>query len=96
MPKPSEIVAKGWCQGKSAANKHGRVCSVWNKNATNFCLLGAISKAYPDQKLERTNIYQYLGNKLKVNNQLISLVTWNDTSGRTQAEVVAVLQSIGE
>ena len=94
MLKPSELVAKGWCQHKSATNKAGELCWSRDEKATNWCILGAIWAVYGLSSDQR-NIITYLKNKLNVKTRP-DLSAWNDAPERTQAEVVALLQSVGE
>ena len=80
--KPSELVAKGWCQGTGSIRREG----VTIKR----CVLHAIDEAYG--AIRAREVTEKL--RRHVGNYYIN--DWNDAPGRTQAEVVAALRAIGE
>lgn len=90
--KPSEFVAKGWCQGMSARTSNGSACAADSSQATCWCLIGSINAAYPEDIRQREQVAGKLLNKLST----FRFAQWNDDPKRTQAEVVQLLQSIGE
>lgn len=69
----------GWTQG-AARNTEGA-----------YCLYGAISVAIPDRypSYHRAGFTHLLQTYLGMN-----LIVWNDTPGRTKAEVIAQLERI--
>ena len=56
-----------------------------------YCIVGAVWYAYIDDKKTRKRIYERL-----CKNRGIAIEVWNDMQGRTQNEVVMLLESIGE
>lgn len=90
--KPSQYISKGWCQGKSSVDSSGRFCLPDDSIAARWCLVGALTAAYPDRNRERVAAVDKLIAKLDT----LQFARWNDEPKRTQAEVVALLQSIGE
>lgn len=80
------MIEKGWTQGALARDELG--AEVWPRHpaASCWCLLGAIRRvALGDTEAEeaRQMVFDQLGS--------VAIATWNDTPGRTQAEVLAVL-----
>lgn len=80
-------VETGWCQGTAARDKRGNHVSAQSLDATQFCILGAVSAARPANsvpviaELYRTlNHEEYQG----------ALSGFNDAPGRTQEEVLAL------
>ena len=91
---PSEIVKLGWCQ------KHmfmfGETPFVIDnaENAKKTCLLGGINLARWAGTItadQANRIYSALPVARVNNDNEVSPIGWNDTPGRTQAEVVAAL-----
>ena len=52
-----ELVASGWCQGTHAKTKNGAHCSWQSDKACEFCLTGAISKAWSENFSNGSNGY---------------------------------------
>ena len=92
MRKPSQYIAKGWCQGMSAQEVSGESCNANDSNAMSWCLIGSLQAAYPT----RDEAFEKVVNKLVKKLDTIALAKWNDDPKRTQAEVIELLQSIGE
>lgn len=90
--KPSEFVAKGWCQKVFAKSRDGWSTHADSPDAIKWCLVGALTAAYPEANEERSLLTYKLIDKLNG----LGFAAWNDDPKRTQAEVVALLQSIGE
>jgi len=83
--KPSDLLREGWIQG-----------CLWEKpagRAKSFCILGALAECIPSHSFERVCD--------KIDAHLISrgyesgVMAFNDSPGRTQAEVVELLESCG-
>lgn len=91
--KPSEYVRKGWCQRVAAVDKLGLPCYPTSRMAHAWCAIGAIEAAYPNDNKKFADTTEKLYLKLK---GLDSIGEWNDAPTRTQAQVVALLESIGE
>lgn len=89
--RPSDYIKKGWCQGASAVDEQGVVVDPRSPQAARWCLTGAIIAAYPEDIHQREMVSDSLA---KTPASLMA--HWNDTHGRTQKEVIEVLESIGE
>jgi hypothetical protein len=87
--KAIDYIRKGWTQGKSAVDRNDNGVEADNPLACKWCAMGAISKAY-----SITRKYFIATDKLQV---VVgeSIVRWNDTTGRTQAEVIAAFKKAG-
>jgi len=82
--KAHELLARenGWCQG---------IYSRLAKDGTpQFCLMGALSKCYQGD-INAPEIFFSV--RARIGHD-IKLECWNDTPGRTQAEVVALLKEL--
>jgi len=80
---------KGWCQGTEALTGRGIEVAPEDKNATCFCLLGAINRVcheHPHLKQLRL-VYA-----LRAQTGERDLVRWNDREGRTKDEVMALVR----
>jgi hypothetical protein len=93
--KPSDYIRKGWTQGAFARNAAGDAIGSYSPNAVYWCLYGALCAAYPDDA-EWIKAY----NKVRLEIQKKSLfdipISWNDSEQRIQAEVILLLESVGE
>lgn len=81
------LIAKGWTQGASARDHRGQPTSPLGPFATSFCLIGAIKRVQCGEREAeeaRAMIRERIGD-----GELIA--NWNDAPGRTQAEVLEVL-----
>lgn len=89
--KPSDYIRKGWCQHVLAKDSSDHTVEPYNPDAVMWCLAGAIIAAYPESALRREAIYAQ-------NEGLVrgDIVDWNDSPGRNQADVIQLLESIGE
>lgn len=88
--KPSQYIKKGWCQGVNAKDSYGYFCEPTSPCAIKWCLIGAIQAAYPQDTRKRMEIHS----KLESHSPIIA--HWNDAPNRTQAEVISLLEQIGE
>ncbi len=89
--KPSDYIRKGWCQESFAKTKTGNIVYGDDPAAVCWCLDGAIDAAcgrlHSDEKENIT---------AKLREKIDNYIGWNDTPGRTQQEVIDLLESIGE
>ncbi len=90
--KPSQYIAKGWCQGRSALDSEGKFVFAESTSAIQWCLIGALRVAYNESREQSYKVIK----KLEVKLGYPGLSIWNDDPKRTKAEVIALLQSIGE
>lgn len=80
-----KLVRKGWTQNTSARTAQGFRCDYLASDATHFCLSGAMHAAASKLHLHVPPIrVPCYGNDWP---------SWNDEEGRTQAEVLALLDS---
>ena len=84
--KAWQYIQKGWCQGSVARTKTGKACSIHSRNATAWCLLGAVCKSYSgyERCVIEERVYELIID--------VSISDWNDYPKRTKAEVIAVLK----
>jgi len=75
------LLAKGWCQCSYANDKHGRQVGSYSHEAVEFCISGALGRVDGDIDLHRIveRVTEY------------SIPVYNDRPGRTQDEVLAVM-----
>jgi hypothetical protein len=92
--KAFELLEKyGWCQENMATDETGVGCSINDKTAANFCLIGVI---YRKNRRSRTTLTEDL---IKVLRKLgfkssAGLSVWNDHPDRTKEEVIALLKEL--
>jgi hypothetical protein len=93
----TEYIEKGWVQGKLAAFPNGKEASVYDPEATRFCLTGALDRTIFEYGPRTTDYYTYkairaIDHALTNMFHYDGLITrFNDEKGRTQQEVLAVL-----
>ena len=89
-----ELLAGGWCQKHLARTDDGSPVDYRDGAATAFCLLGACGRAAlnPSDSNPDPLLMEAIGDALR---HTVSgyAVDWNDTPGRTQAEVLAVIDA---
>ena len=85
---PSDYLVQGWCQWVLSKDSQGQEVSVDSPSAVQWCVMGAVLAAFPDEfEKQHPNVghlVAYLSTKG-------TCVDWNNAPGRTQAEVVAVM-----
>lgn len=93
--KPSDLLSKpgAWTQHVSARDANGKPCFGINPKATCWCLAGVLDK-YEPSRPDKDKLFSALCEKLGLPGTS-ELIEWNDDPSRTQAEVVAMLQSVG-
>lgn len=81
--KARDLVKAGWCQGESSMVIDGKTC---------YCPHGAILEISGTRSFNEVSkpVYDYLRSRYEIG----SLVGWNDDPSRTQAEVIALLESV--
>jgi len=92
--KPSDLLSKpgAWCQKAEAKDETGTTVAGDSSKACQWCLLGALMRCFPGDD-DHYDIARFKVRQAIPEDSLIS--TWNDSPARTQAEVVALLQSVG-
>ena len=89
IEKALELVRKGWCQRASARDASGNSVSPMDTEACCWCLDGALLVACDGMAEYLTasrTVSEALGGK--------GYIGWNDTPGRTQDEVVSLLERL--
>jgi len=87
-----ELVAAGWTQGESARDAGGKKISPFSYKAVCFCALGATHRA--EEELGATTaIWDSAIRKLHPFTEKWNVAGWNDTPGRTQADVLAAFDA---
>jgi hypothetical protein len=96
--KPSDYIKKGWTQGVLARNAAGTPVATYSPDAVSWCLSGAILAAYPDDwyPVMWRNAYDKVTLEVQKKSPLDFQVSWNDSPQRIQAEVILLLESVGE
>lgn len=85
------LVSNGWCKGAYALDSNDLPCDVTDPNARRFCLLGAYLKVAKEKNLPEATerlVYKAINAQVGID---VSLITYNDTFGRTQSDVCRVL-----
>ena len=85
--KAADLIEKGWVQGELAKDKNGDSCSSHNKNATHWCLAGALNLAGFGSISPSS--YDNLISFLSLDDPI---TIWNDDFNRTQEDVVGLLR----
>ena len=93
----ARLVRGGWTQGASARNVRGQTVSPEAPDACSWCATGALDAAcgrlYGSLNIYRVGIaLEHVKRALAAQQWRRGIVVWNDTEGRTQAEVVALLE----
>jgi hypothetical protein len=96
-----EILAKGWTQKVLARTEFkGKEIAFWNPDATCFCILGAIAKAtIPEREANPgydVGVEQAMKNRIYDTLRIrgvkgSSIALYNDTTGRSQSEVLGLI-----
>lgn len=79
-----------WCQVSNARDAAGSVCHWKDGKAAAFCLLGAVYKAYYGTQYWPV-VSAYLSQIFNTGFWEGSLLTWNDTDGRSYEQVLEFL-----
>lgn len=89
------LIAAGWCQGGFARCDAGG-CKIDDPAATHFCIVGAlraagyrVTRGAPNRTLAAELLVSQAMTGLEI--YAVNLVLWNDRPGRTQEEVLALL-----
>lgn len=94
-----QSLQSGWIQGFLAKDEQGDATTPVHSSATQWCLVGALCKsaglqdarswAYPKSK-SMDKVIRWIGD---ITGEPC-LTAWNDTEGRTQEEVIGVLETV--
>ncbi len=82
--KARKFIKKGWTQQWFARDKNGERCDEESREATCWCVTGALSLAFPDGGAPWMRSVKELERTTKTKN----IVEWNDEMERTQGEVL--------
>lgn len=80
-----ERVKRGWTQDEYARDESGAHVDQYAKDATCWCIAGAISAAKGEGGYWPSDTIRYF---MDING-ISDVADWNDAPGRTQAEVIA-------
>ena len=86
---PSDYVKAGWCQGAGSRNAEGREVRSAAPDAVSWCLTGGITASSLVTErgwLRMTDAIREIVGK--------DITGWNDAPGRTQGEVVELLERV--
>ncbi|WP_419167286.1 DUF6197 family protein [Candidatus Palauibacter sp.] len=91
LRRASALVRRGWIQGDVAADADWCTCDPEDPAAVRWCAVGALQAAndtrpYPGNVLLEMLLEAHVGDAGK----------WNDTEGRTAAEVAAVMAAVAD
>ena len=92
------LVERGWCQYNRAEDWKGRRVSPLSDNARRWCMTGAIDAGvfkYAGSIGDRQMMYSRLKDELGLTFYEY-VTTWNDWPGRTQGQVVRVMEKVLE
>lgn len=87
LNRAADLVEQGWCQYKLENRRPDGI--------TEYCVIAALSKAAygnHDTSFRMSDAYWLLESRIGDDNG--DLVNWNNTLGRTQAEVVSLLRTV--
>lgn len=84
LARSRELVERGWCQDESAADARGRPVASCSDAAVSFCMVGATFRACGNGFDDARATWGYIEAAIGTT----AIEDWNDTPGRTQAEVV--------
>lgn len=88
-----KLVLAGWTQGCVARDAKGASVDINSADATRFCMVGALARARrgADVSCVETAFWRRFADDNCVGT---AFSVWNDTAGRTAAEVVVMLQKL--
>lgn len=87
LTKARALIKKGWAQGAFARDKDGKIALIKGKQATCFCITGAVCRI-SSSYIMQGDCFESLKRALRLPT-LADVARWNDAPGRTQAEVLA-------
>lgn len=89
----------GWTPGASARTRNGTPCDYSDPKAVKFCLLGALWRVHLDHgQPEMDEVFKILSRALLDRGEMswksdrISLLIFNERTGRRKREVIALLE----
>ncbi len=88
LKKVREILANGWTQEASARDAEGEPLFSTDPRACSFCILGAVWRAVGYENQMESRLVYALRNAIGEDAKLVS---YNDTPGRTQDEMLALV-----
>ena len=82
-----------WTQGSYARSETGTPVTAWSPHARSWCIFGAIQRV-TEWDFRMYDRCRDVMTKKVIENGGPSVSVWNDSPGRTQAEVVAFLEAL--
>lgn len=89
LTEARKLLEKGWTQRAYARNANGVAVDEGSPNACSFCVTGALNRAYACLET-----HLLVGRFVKVRTGGDWLHLWNDAPGRTQEEVLTMIDEI--
>ena len=89
--KASEYIRQGWCREAASVTQGGTRGAFNQPGAIAWCMGAAVVLAEGHTSVESPDYDKLYGQEMT----LPAMARWNDKKGRTQAEVVAKLESWG-
>lgn len=101
IDKAIEKVRQGWCQGASARGPNGFPCSPLASTACAWCMDGALECVSPRQNPGDRMSPKYRRAVNYLNTACFAdgsngFTAWNDMEGRTQQQVITVMQKVAD
>lgn len=89
LTEARKLLEKGWTKNAYARNANGVSVEEDNPNACSFCVRGALNRAYASLET-----HLLVGRVVKARTGGLWLHLWNDAPGRTQGEVLAMIDEV--
>ena len=93
-----DVIADGWCHGhraEDAAGKYrdadGTYMEGWDPRATSWCLMGAVEKILGHRV--DSSLYSLIADGLQARGH-DGYIAFNDATGRTQNQVIGMLDDL--
>lgn len=96
---PSQLVTRGWIQGENAQNGMGRGVGAFSPDAVAWCALGALYAGLDGEEYTAVRaavdrlVWELSFMPWKIFGEANVITNWNDAPGRTQGEVVKLLET---
>ena len=85
------LLKRGWTQHTMARDKNELPVPLTNRDACQWCLVGALAKAGGAADYKTDDQHRSILNQLRAMTGEDYVSTWNDIEFRTQADVLALL-----
>ncbi len=90
---PSDYIKQGWNKNHSAIDEHGRSVGSNSPDAVSWCLLGAMTKAFPNYNNAYNTYKDAMNLKLFFREGwYMDIITWNDKQDSKNAVIAICLE----